>query len=388
LDDHFTFTATVDGYTLSSSLDIILDRPPVVSDTDARLPVASSFLTSDASHGVLAGAADADGDTLAVSAVGGNSSGVGHSVSGQFGNLTLNADGSYAYSLTANATAAHGDDVFTFQVSDGHGGTISASLDIAVGTDPSLFGSVTHDPGSPGGETYLLYDALFGRSPDPLGLEFWAAALKGGTTADQLASDLINSDEHTQAFPNQSNTDFVDQIYQTALHRAPDAAGLASWVNALDQGASKADVLLDIANSPEHIADLQGVFNTGVFAANQSDAEVARLYQGILGHAPDSEGFTFFETAVDQGTTLTQVANDMLASSQYLNAHAGQTDTAFIESLYSNALGRQADQAGLTAWTNALANGTSHATVAIDISESPEAQHHLVGQIETGFHLS
>jgi VCBS repeat-containing protein len=509
LDDHFTFTATVDGYTLSSSLDVILDRPPVVSDADARLPVASSSLASDASHGVLAGAADADGDTLAVSAVAGNSSGVGHSVSGQFGDLTLNADGSYAYSLTANATAAHGDDVFTFQVSDGHGGTTSASLDIAIGTDPSLFGSVTHDPGSPGGETYLLYDALFGRSPDPLGLEFWAAALKagttadqlasdlinsdehtqafpnqsntdfvdqiyqtalhrapdaaglaswvnaldqgaskadvllgianspehiadlqgtfsivtydpgspvgetyllydalfgrspdplglefwtaalkGGTTADQLASDLINSDEHTQAFPNQSNTDFVDQIYQTALHRAPDAAGLASWVNALDQGASKADVLLGIANSPEHIADLQGTFSTGVFVPDQSDAEVARLYQGILGRAPDSDGFKFNEIAIAQGTTLTQVATDMLASSEYLTANVGQTDMAFVESLYNNALGRDAEQAGLVAWVKALGSGTSRATVAVDISESPEAQQHLVGHIETGFHLS
>jgi hypothetical protein len=35
-----------------------------------------------------------------------------------------------------------------------------------------------------------------------------------------------------------------------------------------------------------------------------------------------------------------------------------------------------------------LAYGVSRATVALEIAESPEAQVHLVGVIEQGFHLA
>ncbi|WP_338697753.1 choice-of-anchor tandem repeat GloVer-containing protein [Bradyrhizobium sp. 26S5] len=91
-----------------------------------------------AGSGALAGDSDANGYDLSVSAVSGGS--LGSAVHGTYGDLTLNADGSFAYVSGANATelgnlaGATGQvtDNFTFTVSDGHGGSVAATLSVNV----------------------------------------------------------------------------------------------------------------------------------------------------------------------------------------------------------------------------------------------------------------
>ena len=94
-------------------------------------------VTADSAHGVLANDTEpVPGYTLSVSAVNGLSGNVGHSVAGEFGKLTLNADGSYRYVDTAKpGDLPHkgvGEDVFTYTASDGHGGTSDSTLTIVV----------------------------------------------------------------------------------------------------------------------------------------------------------------------------------------------------------------------------------------------------------------
>ncbi len=71
-----------------------------------------------------------------MSAVNGLSDNVGHSVAGEFGTLTLNADGGYSYVDTAKPRdlphKGVGEDVFTYTASDGHGGTSDSTLTILV----------------------------------------------------------------------------------------------------------------------------------------------------------------------------------------------------------------------------------------------------------------
>ncbi|MBI3506641.1 MAG: tandem-95 repeat protein, partial [Proteobacteria bacterium] len=66
-------------------------------------------------------AADANGDTLVFAPVQG--SGPAH------GSVAINADGSYAYTPTANWS---GTDSFSYQVSDGRGGTATGHIDVSV----------------------------------------------------------------------------------------------------------------------------------------------------------------------------------------------------------------------------------------------------------------
>jgi VCBS repeat-containing protein len=113
---------------------------PVVTAANAHDVLAGSVSVPHAqaaTAGVLAGDSDADpSDTLSVSAVAGSAGNVGHAVAGAYGALTLNSDGSYAYTNTNSAavTAASGvaEDIFNFTVGNGHGGSANATLTVLI----------------------------------------------------------------------------------------------------------------------------------------------------------------------------------------------------------------------------------------------------------------
>lgn len=102
------------------------------------------------SGNVLANDTDLDtGDILTVSAVNGNAANVGNQITLASGALlTLNSDGSYNYnpngqfeSLAAGATA---NDSFTYTISDGNGGTSTATVNLTInGVNDAPTGSPT-----------------------------------------------------------------------------------------------------------------------------------------------------------------------------------------------------------------------------------------------------
>jgi hypothetical protein len=97
-----------------------------------------------------------------------------------------------------------------------------------------------------------LFWAELGRAPDSAGLTFWTSQLSNGSaTLVQEADSLANSSEFTTRFPNLDNAGFVNQLYQNVLGRAPDAAGSATWTDALANGASRGSVVTSFSESPE-----------------------------------------------------------------------------------------------------------------------------------------
>src|SRR5262249_13073191 len=92
------------------------DTNSVTEDT-APNPVTGNVLTNDT---------DANGDTLSVSQVNGDSGNVGMAVSGTYGSVTINSDGSYSYTLDNSLAAVQAlaagqtvTDVFSYTASDG-----------------------------------------------------------------------------------------------------------------------------------------------------------------------------------------------------------------------------------------------------------------------------
>ena len=85
--------------------------PTAVNDT----ATAATGIGGTASGNVLGNDSDPDGDTLVVTPFSGT---------GAHGNLIINADGSYNYSVTNlwGPTGSHLHDIFTYGISDGHGG--------------------------------------------------------------------------------------------------------------------------------------------------------------------------------------------------------------------------------------------------------------------------
>ncbi len=110
---------------------------------------------------------------------------------------------------------------------------------------------------------------------------------------------------------------------------------------------------------------------TVALAHNDAEAAALRLYQGILDRDVDQTGAKFFTAYVNNGGSLTDVANALLDSSEF----AGVNNAADVNELYQALLGRGAtDDAGSSVWTELLANGGSLADVAAAISVSAEAQ--------------
>ncbi|MEO5774021.1 MAG: DUF5801 repeats-in-toxin domain-containing protein, partial [Sphingomicrobium sp.] len=145
--DDFSVTVTDhdgDVATATLRIDIIDDVPTARADTDSIAAGAYGPETGNVITGVgtTSGAAGVDtqgADAAAISAVtgaGGTSSTFNASgnlvVNGQYGVLTLKADGSYSYVRNAG-TAGGVNDVFTYTLRDGDADTSNATLTISIG---------------------------------------------------------------------------------------------------------------------------------------------------------------------------------------------------------------------------------------------------------------
>lgn len=106
------------------------------------------------------------------------------------------------------------------------------------------------------GQVYRLYQAAFDRQPDLPGFGYQIAAIEtSGLNTTQLAQNFLNSPEFDGKYGGMTDTQFVTQLYQNILHRAPDAGGLAFYVDGLAANTfSRARVLLGFSAAPENQA--------------------------------------------------------------------------------------------------------------------------------------
>ena len=145
--DTFTFsvndgtTDSASNYTMTVNVTAVNDAPTVVNDTDSVTEGGTVTETTNSAGTVISDDSDTDGDSLSVSGTvtqtsatdtsgssitinSPNSASVGSAVTGYYGQLTLNSNGTYSYVANqSNADALDSGesatDVFTFTVSDG-----------------------------------------------------------------------------------------------------------------------------------------------------------------------------------------------------------------------------------------------------------------------------
>ena len=103
-------------------------------------PRSARTRPSTAAGNVLANDTDVDaGDTQTVTAVNGAAGNVGVTVAGTYGTLTLNANGSYTYTLTTPRPIVQAlragqsvTDTFTYATADGPAATNTANLTVTI----------------------------------------------------------------------------------------------------------------------------------------------------------------------------------------------------------------------------------------------------------------
>lgn len=99
-----------------------------------------------------------------------------------------------------------------------------------------------------------MYDASFDRLADAGGLAAWTNQLKAGVSLVTIAGAFAGSAEFQARYGSLSNQAFIEQLYRFTLNREGDPAGVQNWVNILNGGASRAQILASFSESAEHIA--------------------------------------------------------------------------------------------------------------------------------------
>jgi len=108
-----------------------------------------------------------------------------------------------------------------------------------------------------------FYLAFYGRPADPAGLAFWSQQLAGANgDLHAISAAFSTSEEAATRFASESAGARIADIYQSLFNRAPDAAGLAYWLDAIENGhATMANVAIEIlkgAQGTDHtLADLR-----------------------------------------------------------------------------------------------------------------------------------
>ena len=148
-------------------------------------------------------------------------------------------------------------------------------------------------------------------------------------------------------------------------------------------------MVLGFSESPEFITHTAPAVQQGLWVGDAGAAEVARLYDTVLGRLPDAAGEAGWTQAINSGSmSLLQVTQGFVASTEFQAVYGALNDSNFVQLLYQNTLHRPADTAGLTGWTNYLAGGGSRAQVVLGFSESAEHIGNTAAQINNGVLLA
>jgi hypothetical protein len=193
-----------------------------------------------------------------------------------------------------------------------------------------------------------LYTKLLGRTPSQAELTNLLVGLLTGYsgTRQTLVSAIGGSAE--------AETSVVAGYYTQFLGRTASPGELAPWVNMLESGGSREQVIAAIISSPEYFQK-QGGTNTNF---------INQLYIDLLGR-PRSAAETGFLNAINNGSaTGFQVAAGILQSTEYAQR--------LVNGFYSTFLGRQGSPAETSGWVQLLLQGVRDEQVLAMIISSAE----------------
>jgi Ca2+-binding RTX toxin-like protein len=124
--------------------------------------------------------------------------------------------------------------------------------------------SLAFDTSGDAGQAYRLYQAALDRAPEAAGLGFYIDTLAQGWQLHDIAQNFLQSPEFQANYGNLTDRAFVEQLYLNVLHRAGEESGILFHINELALGLDRAQVLINFSESPENQANLIGVMSQGM----------------------------------------------------------------------------------------------------------------------------
>lgn len=120
------------------------------------------------------------------------------------------------------------------------------------------------DAGENAGTAFRMYEAALDRDPDPNGLAGWIDYLDHGGTAEDMAAMFLGSTEFATRYGGLDNIAFVQSLYNNVLNRDGEPSGVAGWVDGLNHGLTRAEVLLGFSESQENIDNVDPLVTNGI----------------------------------------------------------------------------------------------------------------------------
>jgi tape measure domain-containing protein len=117
-----------------------------------------------------------------------------------------------------------------------------------------------------------------------------------GLSIEQTLQAVLGALQAASANPVNSATTAINQAYQSALGRAPDAAGMGYWQDRAAGGISSGAIVDSIKNSPE--------------------AQIQRLYQDVFGRPADAGGLSYWMDRLKGGISLGAIKQTFLDSQE------------------------------------------------------------------------
>jgi len=224
------------------------------------------------------------------------------------GNLYLIDLNGSLFKLTPNAVSSDGGDLINALAGNDivHGGKGSDTIrggdgnDIVMGGAGSdrLEGGAGDDlvDGGQGVDT-AIYAGAFGQySVSRTGLQLSIVdQIAGRDGTDSATVERVSFSDKLIAYDIDGSAGQIYRLYDAAFNRAPDTAGLTYWINALDHGGD----LLSAATA--FVVSKEFVFHFGDAMTLSNTAFLDVLYSNVLGRAPDPDGKTYWQDQLEQG---------------------------------------------------------------------------------------
>lgn len=230
------------------------------------------------------------------------------------------------------------------------------------------------------GFVYRLYNVALSRDAETAGLADWTGRLNTKKeNAAQVAWGIFFSPE----FKNKCYTDaqFIEMLYQTMFGRTGDNGGKQYWLSLLENGVSREYVYHGFAESQE-FSNLCGDFGVerGSVALNayrdqNPDATgfIARLYTKMLGRKFDEDGLEdWCKKYLTKENTIEEIASHGFLHSPELD-NQNLSDEEFVIRMYETFLNREPEETGLKDWLGRLQRGeVTRDSIVYGFTNSPE----------------
>ncbi|MBF0099832.1 MAG: DUF4214 domain-containing protein [Desulfobacterales bacterium] len=152
-----------------------------------------------------------------------------------------------------------------------------------------------------------LYLAYFNRIPSYSDLQGWISQYATGTSLYDISQTFASTQEFQNQYGNLDNTEFAQLVYTNVLQRTPDTDGFNYWVDRLNNGYSRANMMACFAESGEYKN------------LSRNKLKVIMLYTAMLRREPDQSGYEYWVNNLVSGVSVINFINGFLTSTEYTN---------------------------------------------------------------------